>query len=297
MKVGFVGLGNIGMPMAKTLLAAGFDLTVHNRSRGKMDEMAALGAKAAYSLAEIAGTTDILLTCLPDTPTVEQVFLGVDGIVANTRIDRILVGHSTVGPDTSRKIAQAASLKGAKFLDAPVSGLAERAAQGTLSIMVGGDRSAFEETLPVFQAMGSNVAHVGESGMGNVFKLVNQAVAITNVVVAAEGFNLGIRLGADPQTLLDVIGKSTGQSAMLEYFSPSFLSRDFAATDSPLMRLFLKDLGLAQEMANEVGVKMPTSGVTLGVFESFRRDWPDHNNPAGVVLALERDNRGGKIRN
>ncbi len=296
MKVGFVGLGNIGMPMAKTLLAAGFDLTVHNRSQSKVDEMVALGAKAASSLAEIAGTADILLTCLPDTPTVEQVFLGVDGIVANTRRDQILVDPSTVGLDTSRKIAQVANLKGAKYLDAPVSGLAERAAQGTLSIMVGGDRSAFEASLPIFQAMGSNVAHVGESGMGNVFKLVNQALAITNVVVSAEGFNLGVRLGADPQILLDVIGKSSGQSAMLDYFSPSFLSRDFAATDSPLMRLFLKDLGLAQKMASEAGVTMPTSRVALEVFESFRSDWPDHNNPSGVVLALERDNRDGNIQ-
>ncbi|MCH7713569.1 MAG: NAD(P)-dependent oxidoreductase, partial [Chloroflexi bacterium] len=205
MKVGFIGLGNIGMPMAKTLLTAGFDLTVLNRSQGKVEEMVALGAKAASSIAEIVETTDTLLACLPDEPTVEQVFLGADGIVANARSGQILVDHSTGGPATSQKIAEAASLKGARFLDAPVSGGADRATQGKLSIMVGGDRSVFEESLPVFQAMGSNVVHVGASGMGNVFKIVNNAVLITNIVVAAEGFNLGVQLGADPQALLDII--------------------------------------------------------------------------------------------
>ena len=142
MRVGFIGLGNIGMPMAKTLLAAGFDLTVYNRSRGKVEEMQVIGAKAASSVAEITETTDIPLACLPDVPTVEEVFLGKDGIVANTRSGQILVDHSTGGPATSQRIAEAARLKGAKFLDAPVSGLAERAAQGQLSIMVGGEQSA-----------------------------------------------------------------------------------------------------------------------------------------------------------
>ena len=294
MQVGFIGLGNIGMPMAKTLLAAGFDLTVYNRSRGKVEVMIALGAKGASSLAEIVETTDTLLACLPDVPTVEQVFLGADGIVANARRGQILVDHSTVGPATSQKIAEMASLIGARFLDAPVSGAAERAAQGKLSIMVGGDRAAFEQSLPVFQAMGTSVVHVGLSGMDNVFKLVNNAVLITNLAVAAEGFNLGVQLGADPQALLDVISKSTGQSFAIDYIAPSLLRRDFAANDSPLMRLLLKDVGLARQAAKEIGVSMPTSGVAFELFERFSSAWPDLANPAGVVLILERDNRGGK---
>ena len=297
MKVGFIGLGNIGMPMAKTLLAAGFDLTVLNRSQGKVEEMVAFGAKAASSLAEIVETTDTLLACLPDVPTVEQVFLGNDGIVANTRSGQILVDHSTGGPATSQRIAEAASLKGAKFLDAPVSGAAERAAQGKLSIMVGGEQSAYEESLPVFQAMGSNVVHVGASGMGNLFKLVNNAVGITNIAVAAEGFNLGVQLGADPKALLDVLSKSSGQSWALDWMTASLLSREFDASDSPQIRLVFKDLGLAHQMANEVGVSMPTSGVALELFERFRSVWPDLADPAGVVLALERENRVGKMGN
>ena len=297
MKVGFIGLGNIGMPMAKTLLTAGFDLTVLNRSQGKVEEMVALGAKAASSIAEIVETTDTLLACLPDEPTVEQVFLGADGIVANARSGQILVDHSTGGPATSQKIAEAASLIGARFLDAPVSGGAERATQGKLSIMVGGDRSVFEESLPVFQAMGSNVVHVGASGMGNVFKIVNNAVLITNIVVAAEGFNLGVQLGADPQALLDIISKSTGQSFAIDYIASSLLSRDFVASDGPPMRLVLKDVSLARQAASEVGVSMPTSGVAFELFERFISAWPDIANLAGVVLALEQENRGSKMEN
>jgi 3-hydroxyisobutyrate dehydrogenase-like beta-hydroxyacid dehydrogenase len=294
MKVGFIGLGNIGMPMAKVLHTAGFDLTVYNRSRGKVEEMASLGAKAASSVAEITETKDILLTCLPDVPTVEEVFLGNDGIVANAYSGQILVDHSTVEPALSQRIAEAARLKGAQFLDAPVSGLAERAAQGNLSIMVGGDQPAYEEALPLFQAMGSNVAHVGESGMGNVFKLVNNAVAITNVAVAAEGFNLGVQLGADPQTLLDVLSKGTAQSFGLEAITPSLLSRDFSIDGSPVMRLFLKDMNLVHQVATEAGAPIPTSEVTLELFERVRNAWPDVTNPAGVVLTLEQDNRGGQ---
>ena len=297
MRVGFIGLGDIGMPMAKTLLAAGFDLTVYNRSRGKVEEMEALGAKGASSVAEITGATDILLACLPDVPTVEHVFLGDDGIVANARSGQILVDHSTVGPATSQKIAEAAGLKGAKFLDAPVSGLAERAAQGKLSIMVGGDQPVYEESLPVFQAMGSSVVHVGASGMGSVFKLVNNAVGITNTAVAAEGLNLGVQLGADPKTLLNVISKGVGQSFALDALTPSFLSREFVVSGSPWMRIALKDLGLALQLASEAGVTLPTTEVALDLFERVRSDWPDITNPAGVVLALERDNRSGEAGN
>ena len=208
-----------------------------------------------------------------------------------------MVDHSTGGPATAQKIAEAASLKGAKFLDAPVSGLAERAAQGKLSIMVGGDLSAYEESLPVFRAMGNNVVHVGASGMGNVFKLVNNAVGISNIAAALEGFNLGVQLGADPKALLDVISKSSGQSFVLDWMTASLLSREFVASGSSLMRLLLKDLGLAHQMANEAGVSMPTSGVSLELFERVRSVWPDVTDPAGVVLALERDNRSGGVGN
>ncbi len=225
-------------------------------------------------------------------PTVEQVFLGADGIVANACSGQILVDHSTVAPVTSQKIAEAASLTGARFLDAPVSGGPELAAQGKLSIMVGGEQSTYEESLPVLRAMGSNVVHVGASGMGNVFKLVNNAVLITNFAVAAEGFNLGVQLGADPRTLLDIISKSTGQSFALDWMTASLLSRDFAPSGLSLMRLFLKDAGLARQAANEVGVSVPISEVAFELFERFSSAWPDITNPAGVVLAFEQDNPG-----
>jgi len=175
-----------------------------------------------------------------------------------------------------------------------VSGLAERAAQGTISIMVGGDQSAFEASLPVFQAMGSSVIHVGASGMGNVFKLVNNALFITNIATAAEGFNLGVQMGADPKALLDVFNKSSGQSFSLDAIKVSLLSRQFVVSGSPFMRIVLKDLGLACQMADEAGVPMPTSGVALDLFERVRSDWPDITSTAGVLMALERVDRSGE---
>ncbi len=139
--------------------------------------------------------------------------------------------------------------------------------------------------------MGSDVVHVGASGMGNVFKLVNNSVGITNAALAAEGFNLGVQLGADPKSLLDVISKSSGQSFVLDWMMASLLSREFVVSGSPLMRIALKDLGLAHQMANEAGVSMPTSGVALDLFERVTNEWPDITNPAGVVLAREGQNR------
>ena len=145
--------------------------------------------------------------------------------------------------------------------------------------------------------MGSSVVHVGASGMGNVFKLVNNAVGMANAAVAAEGLNLGVQLGADPKALLDVISKSSGQSFVLDWMTASLLSREFVVSGSPLMRLLLKDLGLAHQMASEAGVSMPTSGVALELLERVRSVWPDVTDPAGVVLALERDNRSGGTGN
>ena len=155
MRVGFIGLGRMGMPMAKNVLKAGFELRVHNRSRGKVDEMVALGAEAATSPGEVTQASDIVLTCLPDIPTVEQVFLGENGVVTSARQGQILVDHSTIGPSTARKIAAAADEKGASFLDAPITGGSiDVAAAATLNILVGGDKDAYQQALPVLRAMG-----------------------------------------------------------------------------------------------------------------------------------------------
>ena len=264
MKVGFIGLGRMGMPMSQRLLKAGFHLTVHNRSRGKVDEIARLGAHPAFTPADVTRASDIVLTCLPDVPASEQVFLGEDGIVSATRPGQILVDHSTVGPSTSRSIARAAEASGASFLDAPVSGGVERAADGTLTIMAGGDQEAFEKARPVFEAFGANIRHVGTSGSGSVVKLINQLLVGIHSLAAAEALLLGTNAGADPQVLLEILGTSWGASFMLSRNGPVIMERDFANGRTPL-RLIAKDMGLIQELAVEMGSPTPAGDSALEI--------------------------------
>tara|TARA_B100000315_G_scaffold251483_1_gene286365 strand:+ start:187 stop:1077 length:891 start_codon:yes stop_codon:yes gene_type:complete len=286
MKVGFIGLGAIGMPMAKSLLKAGIQLTVHNRSRGKVEEMVQLGATAAVSAAEITQVTDVVLTCLPDVPTVEEVFLGDGGIVSNARPGQVLADHSTVGPATSRKIAAAAEARGALFLDAPVSGGTGRALAGKLTVMVAGHRDAYERALPVFQAMGTNVFHLGPSGMASAVKLANNLALAINTVGAVESFNLGVRLGADPKVLLDVMGKSSGQSYVLDTMGPSLVARQFGSSSS-LVPIFLKDLALAHEVAREVAAPLPAGDMAFDVLQRLASGWPENKTLASILLLLE----------
>jgi 3-hydroxyisobutyrate dehydrogenase-like beta-hydroxyacid dehydrogenase len=286
MKVGFIGLGRMGLPMSRRLLDAGFHLTVHNRSRPKVGEIVDAGAVGASSVVEVADSSEIVLTCLPDVPTVEEVFLGRDGIVSAARPGQVLVDHSTVGPSTSRTIAEAAEAKGASFLDAPISGGVERAADGTLTIMVGGALDAFEAALPVFQAYGQNVRRVGGVGSGSVFKLINQLLVSVHSLAAAEAMLLGGRAGVDLDALQDVLATSWGASFMLSRNGPVIAKRDFDDTRAPI-RLFVKDLGLAQEYARALDASSPLGERTLQVVERAISDGLGELDVSSLVLPLE----------
>ena len=287
MIVGFIGLGRMGMPMAKNVLRAGFELTVHNRSGTKVDEMVALGATGASSPKEVTQATDIVLTCLPDVPTVEQIFLGDEGIVSNVRPGQILVDHSTIGPGTARKIAQAAEIKGAFFLDAPITGGSiDVAAAGTLNILVAGDRNAYEKALPVLQAMAKDIPYMGASGGGSTMKLVNLLMVGINSLGAAEAFLLAVRYGVDPQLFLDIVGKSAGNSWMLSFIGPRMLNRDFTGDRVPL-RLPLKDQELVHEMAREVGVRLPAGSEALRIFQDAANKGLEEYDMSAILLVLE----------
>ena len=286
MKVGFIGLGRMGMPMSRRLLKAGFELTVHNRSRRKVEEIAHIGANAAPSPREVTLASDIVLTCLPDVPTVESVYLGEDGIIPATRSGQILVDHSTVSPSTSRSLARAAESRGASFLDAPVSGGVERASDGTLTLMVGGDLKTFEAARPVFEAYGANIRHVGATGSGSVVKLVNQLLVGVHSVAAAEALLVGTRAGADPQMLLDVLGTSWGASFMLSRNGPVMVERDFSNARAPL-RLIAKDLGLIHEFAREIGVPTPVADRTLDLVQEAISSGLEDLDVSCLVLTLE----------
>ena len=286
MDVGFIGLGRMGMPMCRRLLESGYDLTVHNRSQGKVEQLAKLGAHGALSPVEVTRRVDIVLTCLPDVATVEDVFLGQDGIVSAARPGQVLVDHSTVSPSTSRTIARAAEDRGADFLDAPISGGVERASDGTLTIMVGGGREAFQKALPVFKSFGTSVRLVGAVGSGSVVKLVNQLLCSVHSLVAAEALVMGAKAGADPEVLLEILSTSWGQSFMLSRNGPVMVERGFADARAPL-RLYAKDLALVQQFAREIGSPTPAAELTLEILREASSKGMGELDISCLVLPLE----------
>ncbi len=285
-KVGFIGLGRMGLPMSRRLLQAGFDLTVHNRSQGKVQEIAREGAHPARSTAEITENTDILLACLPDIATVEEVFLGPGGVIESARPGQVLVDHSTVGVKTSRACAEAAKKKGAQFLDAPISGGTERAQDGTLTIMAGGPKEAYDKALPMFEAMGATVRLIGPTGTGTTVKLVNQLLVGLHSLAAAEGMLLGAKSGADPELVFEVVNSGWGQSFMLNRNAPVMMDRDFDGVRTQL-RVFLKDLGLIHELAQELKVPTPGADLVYQLLSQATEQGLGDMDGAAIVLPLE----------
>ena len=291
LKVGFIGLGRMGLPMSYRLLQAGFDLTIHNRSQGKVEEISGAGAHPAKTANQVAEEADIVLACLPDVATSEEIFLGLggsgqDGLLVHARAGQVFVDHSTVGIKTSRACAAAAEAKGAYFLDAPISGGTERAADGILSIMAGGDKTAYDRVLPIFEAMGTTVRYIGPTGTGTTVKLVNQLLTTIHSIAAAEGMLLGAKSGADPAMVFEMVNSGWGQSFMLGRNAPVVLDRNFEGVRAQL-KLFLKDLGLIRELAGELGSPIPGGDLAYKLFNDATVKGYGEMDPAAVVLPLE----------
>jgi 3-hydroxyisobutyrate dehydrogenase/2-hydroxy-3-oxopropionate reductase len=285
MKTGFVGLGRMGRPMTEHLLKKGFEVTVHNRSRGVVDELAALGAKPASSPREVAAAADVVLTALTNTESVEEVFLGEDGLIPNGRAGQILIDCSTVGPDTTRACYDAARAKGIGFLDGPMSGGPAGAIGASLTFMVGGDAEVFEQAKPVFEALGKNIHHVGHSGAGTVVKLVNQLLVAIHTSAASEALAFAVKAGATPQAVLDVIGSSFGASAMLNRNTPFIMARDFDGRTS--VNLILKDLGLIHDVGRAIEARMLLTSLAEEIFKESRALGNGDLDMSATVLTLE----------
>ena len=255
MRVGFIGLGRMGLPMSQQVVRAGHDVTVYNRTRAKEIGVVHLGARAAESPLDVSRHADVVLACLPTLEATREVFLGANGLATNARPGMMLVDHSTIAPALAREISAAAADRHAAFLDAPVSGGPAGAESAQLTIMVGGDPEAFERVRPLFEVLGGNVRHVGDVGAGSVAKLVNQLLTFVNANAAAEAMCLASSAGASPGDLLPILKTAWGQSAMVERAIEKYASRDFRA-GAPL-RLFEKDLGLIRDMAAEAGLSLP----------------------------------------
>lgn len=269
-RVGFVGLGVMGRPMARNLLAAGFPLTVHSRSPGPAQELAASGAVTAGSPAEVARASDVVITMLPDTPDVESVLFGKDGVAEGVAAGAVVIDTSTIDPVATERFAERLGALGAEMLDAPVSGGDRGAAAGTLSIMVGGEAAVLERCRLVLHALGTNVVHVGDHGDGQRAKLVNQVFGGLHLVALAEGLALARALGLDLHRVLEVVSRGAAGSWMVTHLGPRVAAGDFAPGFS--VRLQRKDLRLARDAARERGLELPGVALALERFERAEAD-------------------------
>lgn len=271
MNVGFIGLGAMGLPMARRLIGAGHRIvtTVH-RNRRPAEELEAAGARIVPTPAEVAAHADTIVTVLPADAQLKETVLGGNGLVHGFGPGKILIEMTTATAFTVREIAEPLHGKGGRVLDAPVSGGTPAAANGTLTIMVGGDPALLEECRPLLAAMGSNIVHVGPLGQGKVVKIVNQALAAIHLLAIGEAFSLGVKCGADPKVLYDVIKTSSGYSRMMDLRLPGFL---FEGAFQPGFKLDLmkKDLNLAVDSAQELGLPLLFGSLAAQVFSAASR--------------------------
>jgi len=283
--IGFIGLGIMGRPMARNLLKAGYPLVVHSRSRAPVDEIAKAGAKVGTSPRDVAAQCDVLITMLPNSPDVEQVVLGRDGVIEGARPGLVLLDMSTISPLISQKVGAALAAKSVQMLDAPVSGGERGAIDGVLSIMVGGDKAVFDKALPIFQAMGKTITHLGPLGAGGFTKLANQIIVAVNLTALGEALTLAKKAGLDRELTLQALAGGLAGSKCLDQKKPNYV----AGTYNPGFKIDLhyKDLGLIMESARALGVPLPATAVVQELFSALRvkgRGGLDHS---GVITLLE----------
>src|SRR5258708_2258364 len=290
MQIGFIGIGVMGRPMTLNLLKAGHDVTIYARhpQKPEVQEVLKAGARLAPSSRAVAIASEVVITMVPNSTQVEEVVAGSNGILDGARKGLIIIDMSTVSPTTSRKMAEAAAAKGAHFLDAPVSGGSQGAAQGTLTIMVGGERAAFERVLPVLEAMGKKekIVYVGPSGSGEIIKIVNNMLVGTIAAATAEAFVLGVKAGVDVDVMAKIIGMSTGASLQL---SNQFPRRAFNGSFNPgfMTDLLHKDLGLALDLATENQTLVAMTSLARQLYEMARAAGYGHDDYTVLLKVLE----------
>ncbi len=283
--IGFIGLGIMGKPMARNLLKAGYSLVVHNRSRSAVNELEKEGAKAAGSPQEVAAQTDVVITMLPDSPDVEQVYAGEQGIFAGVRPAALLIDMSSISPVVARKLAREAEGRGVEMLDAPVSGGEAGAISATLSIMIGGKSSAVERAMPIFQALGKNVVHVGEAGAGQVTKAANQVVVGLTIAAVSEALVLAAKAGVDPGKVRQALLGGLAQSRILDVYGQKMLERNFKPGFR--IRLHEKDLSIALATGREYGVPLLLTAVVDQMMNAMKATGKGALDHAGLVTLIE----------
>ena len=284
-RIGFIGLGIMGKPMARNLSKRGYALTVYDVLPGPVAELAGAGAAAAGSAREVAESSDIVITMLPNTPEVKQAVLGPAGVLEGGRSGLLLIDMSSIAPLASQEISARVSKKGIVMLDAPVSGGEPKAIEGTLAIMVGGPENAFEEAKPILSALGNSVTHVGEIGSGNVAKLANQIIVALNIAAMSEAMVLAVKAGVSPERVYQAIRGGLAGSAVLDAKMPLVLKGNF----KPGFRieLHIKDLRNALDTAHDLGVPLPLSSGVMEILQALRTGGHQKEDHGGIIQFYE----------
>jgi len=286
-KIAFIGLGIMGLPMAKNLVTAGYDVTGYNRSPQKAEDLAAVGGTAAGSIREAVQHADVVITMLPDSPDVSNVVTGPEGVFVNAQAGAYWIDHSTIRPDVATQLAKEATACGLKALDAPVSGGEQGAIDAALSIMVGGAQDDFDAVAPIFRAVGKTIVRVGPSGSGQTVKAANQLMVAGNIQLLAEAVVFLEAYGVDTTSALEVLGGGLAGSKVLELKGQKMLDREF----SPGFRLELhhKDMGIVTSAAREAGVHIPIGAAVaqlVGAMVQRGDGGLDHSGLFRLVEAL-----------
>ena len=283
--IGFIGLGIMGKPMARNLMKAGYPLVVHSRSRAPVDELAKEGAQVANSSEEVAQRVQIVITMLPDSPDVELVYAGEKGVFAGAKPGALLIDMSSISPVVTRKLTQDAEKRGFDMIDAPVSGGEAGAIGASLSIMIGGKAAAVERAMPIFQALGKNIVHVGDAGAGQVAKAANQVVVGITIAAVSEALVLAAKAGVDPAKVRQVLLGGFAQSKVLDAHGQKMLDRNFKPGFR--IRLHEKDLKIALATGSEYGVPLIVTSLVAQMMAAMKAPGRGDLDHAGLVTLVE----------
>ena len=286
-RIGFVGLGMMGLPMAKNLVDAGYGVTVVDLNPSTVAAAQAFGSESAGSAADVASVSDIVITMVPHSQHVEAVISGENGILEGLNPGSIVIDMSTIDPEMGKKMAALIEEKGSNFVDAPVTGGVMGAEAGTLSILVGGNAEAFERSLPVLNVLGGNVAHMGPVGSGHTTKIANQIIGAAALAGVSEAFVLAKKSGLDMQAFYEAVKDGAGRSWALETLGPKILDGDFAP--GFMVKHMQKDLRLADQLAAKTGTAIPTSALIAQLYRSVQVSEPDADSQGhqALVQAIE----------
>lgn len=285
-RVGFIGLGIMGLPMAQNLIKAGYPLAVHARRPDMMEPLVNVGATACENAQVVAAQSDITFTMVSDTADVEQVILGEQGVIHGAQSGSVVVDMSTISPSATRHIAELLNNKGVQMLDAPVSGGEQGAIDGTLSIMVGGKKETFQRVLPLFEVLGKNIVHIGEHGTGQVTKACNQIVIAQTLVAVSEAFILARVSGADPAKVRAALLGGFAGSRVLETHGQRILEHNFKPGFKA--RLHQKDLRICMEAAHELGIALPGAALATQTVNALIGEGLGEEDSSALATILER---------